>query len=202
MKLYHSPTSPFARKVMVVLIETGQDGAVSLQPATGNPLDPGTMPLALNPLGQIPCLERPDGPALYDSRVICRYLDDRAGGRLYPPAPRLWEALTLESLADGMLNAAVLMRYETHVRPAATQNHDWIEGQWQKIARSLDVLEDRWMAYLSGPVDIGQIALGAALGYLDFRHGARDWRTGRPGLAAWDAAFAARPSMAATRPQG
>ena len=87
MRLYHSPTSPYVRKVMVLLHETGQIADVELIPATGTPVDPGSMPLALNPLGKIPALERGDGPALYDSRVICRFLDDRAARGLYPGAP-------------------------------------------------------------------------------------------------------------------
>lgn len=200
MKLYHSPTSPYARKVTVLLMETGQAGDVTLVATAGTPVDTGTMPLAQNPLGKIPALERPDGPALYDSRVICRYLDDRAGGRLYPAAPRLWETLTLEATADGILDAAILMVYEWRVRPEDRRFDPWVEGQWGKIARALDTIEARWMGHLAGPLDIGQIAVGCALGYLDFRHGARDWRAGRPALAAWAAAFAARPSMAATVP--
>lgn len=200
MKLYHSPTSPYVRKVLVLLAETGQQGAVELVPTAGTPVDPGTMPLAQNPLGKIPALERPEGPALYDSRVICRYLDDRAGGRIYPPAPRLWDALTLEATADGILDAAILMVYEWRVRPEDKRFDPWVEGQWAKVARALDTIEARWMSHLNGPLDIGQIAVGCALGYLDFRHAARDWRNGRPALAAWEKAFAARPSMAATVP--
>lgn len=200
MRLYHSPTSPYARKVTVLLAETGQTGAVTLVAVAGTPLDTGTMPLAHNPLGKIPALERAEGGALYDSRVICRYLDDRAGGRLYPAAPRLWDTLTLEATADGMLDAAILMVYETRVRPEPLRFVEWSEGQWAKIRRALDTVEDRWLAHLAGPLDIGQIALGCALGYLDFRHGGRDWRQGRPGLAAWYGGFAARDSMAATTP--
>jgi glutathione S-transferase len=143
---------------------------------------------------------RDDGPALYDSRVICRYLDDRAKAGLYPAAPRLWDVLTLEATADGILEAAVLMAYESRVRPEEMRLPAWVEGQWAKIDRALDALEDRWLSHLKGPLDIGQIAVGAALGYLDFRHGGRDWRATRPGLAAWNAVFAERPSMVATRP--
>lgn len=200
MKLYHSPTSPYVRKVLVLMAETGQSDAVELVPATGTPVDPGSMPLAQNPLGKIPALERPEGPALYDSRVICRYLDDRAGGRMYPPAPRLWDSLTLEATADGILDAAILMVYEWRVRPEDKRHDPWVEGQWTKVARALDTIEARWMSHLNGPLDIGQIAVGCALGYLDFRHDARDWRNGRPALAAWEKAFATRPSMAATVP--
>ena len=201
MRLFHSPTSPFVRKVMVTLHETGQAGDVTLVPATGTPVDAGSMPVALNPLGKIPALERDDGPALYDSRVICRYLDDRAAAHLYP-ARHLWDVLTLEATADGIMDAAVLMVYESRVRPEQSRFAPWVDGQWTKIDRALDTLEQRWLSHLHGPLDMGQIAVGVALGYLDFRHGDRGWRGGRPGLAAWDAVFAERPSMVATRPAG
>lgn len=201
MRLFHSPTSPFVRKVMVTLHETGQAGDVTLVPATGTPVDAGSMPVALNPLGKIPALERDDGPALYDSRVICRYLNDRAAAHLYP-ARHLWDVLTLEATADGIMDAAVLMVYESRVRPEQSRFAPWVDGQWTKIDRALDTLEQRWLSHLQGPLDMGQIAVGVALGYLDFRHGDRGWRGGRPGLAAWDAVFAERPSMVATRPAG
>ncbi|WP_083800634.1 glutathione S-transferase [Rhodobacter ferrooxidans] len=200
MRLYHSPTSPFVRKVMVLLHETGQLSQVSLIAAVGTPVDAGSMPLAQNPLGKIPALERDDGPALYDSRVICRYLDGLAGAGLYPEAPRLWDSLTLEATADGMLEAAVLMVYETRLRPEDKQFAPWVDGQWAKIDRALDALESRWIDHLGGALDIGQIAIGCALGYLDFRHSARDWRARRPDLAAWEAGFSGRASMLATQP--
>ncbi|WP_068117522.1 glutathione S-transferase [Tropicimonas marinistellae] len=199
MQLYHSPASPFVRKVLVTLRETGQIDDVEIVPASGTPLDSGTMPIFWNPLGKIPTLVRDDGPALFDSRVICRYLDTRAGAALYPEK-RLWEVLTLEALADGIADAAVLMVYEGRCRPEEKIHDFWVEGQWAKIARALDVLEDRWTSHLAGPLDIGQIAVGCTLGYLDFRHGERDWRTGRDALAKWEMQFAARPSMQATRP--
>ncbi|MBC7156447.1 MAG: glutathione S-transferase [Rhodobacteraceae bacterium] len=202
MRLYHAPASPYVRKVMIVLLETGQAGDVALVPATGTPLDPATMPVAHNPLGKVPTLERDDGPALYDSRVICRYLDDRAGAGLYPPAPRLWEVLTLEATGDGITDAALLMVYESRVRTEEMRSPAWVEGQWAKIARTLDALEGRWMAHLAGPLDAGQIAVAAALGYLDFRLGGRDWRAGRPALSAWFARFSERESLRATLPTG
>lgn len=200
LRLHHSATSPFVRKVMVLLHETGLLDQVELVPASGTAVAPGTMPVAQNPLGKIPTLERPDGPALYDSRVICRYLADRAGGGLYPQAPRLWETLTLEATADGIGEAAVLMVYEERTRPPELRSGPWVEGQWAKVARSLDAIEGRWMSHLAGPLDGAQIAVGSMLGYLDFRHAARNWRAGHPALAAWEARFAERPSMRATRP--
>ncbi len=200
MQLFHSTTSPFVRKVMVLLGETGQSEDVDLIPAAGSPLDASKMPTAHNPLGKIPALVRDDGPALYDSRVICRYLDERAGGRLYPTGSRLWETLTLEALADGMLDAAVLMTYELRLRGPDGLMQGWLDGQWAKIARSLDALEARWMSHLCGSLDMGQVAVGCALSYLDFRHDARCWRDGHPELAAWEAGFAERDSMKATVP--
>ena len=132
--------------------------------------------------------------------MICRYLDELAGGRLYPGKPRLWETLTLEATADGITEAMLAIVYEARLRPEAQQSPEIVAGQWAKVARALDAVEGRWMAYLAGPLDMGQIALGCALGYLDLRAGDRDWRATRPELAAWFARFDARPSMVATRP--
>jgi glutathione S-transferase len=200
MRLFYSPTSPYARKVLVLLTEAGHVDAVDLVLASGTPIDTGTAPLSHNPLGKIPALEREGGPAIYDSRVITRYLDDQFDAGLYPAGPRLWETLTLEATADGILDAAILMVYETRVRPEDKRFDAWVEGQWGKIERALDALEARWMSHLHGPLDMGQIAVGCALGYVDFRHGARNWREGRPLLAAWEAGFAARDSMKASAP--
>lgn len=202
MRLYHNPASPFARMVMVVLHETGLVPQVEFVAAAGNPVAPGTMPLAQNPIGKIPALEREDGPALYDSRVICRYLDHLAEGGLYPEPPRIWDTLTLEATGQGIADAAVLMVYEERTRPESMRVGAWVEAQWSKIARSLDAIEARWMAHLAGPLDAGQIAIGCALGYLDLRHAARGWRGGHPALAAWEARFRERPAMRATPPEG
>ncbi len=202
MRLYHSPTTPFGRKVMVLLMESGQLADVTVMPVAGTPLAPGSLPVAHNPLGKIPALELADGSVIYDSRVICRYLDDRAGGRFYPAAPTLWRTLTLEATADGILDAAILMVYEERLRPEDKRFADWTEAQWAKISRALDMLDGHWQDHLAGPPDMGQIAAGCALGYLDFRLAARDWRAGRPRLAAWEAAFSARAAMQATLPRG
>jgi len=202
MTLHHSPTSPYVRKVMVLLHETGMLDSVTLSESTGTPVDPQTMPIAANPLGKIPALERADGCTLYDSRVICQYLASLSakGRAFYPAGPALWEVMTLEATADGILDAAILMRYEVVLRTEAQRSAAWLEGQWAKIARSLDALESRWMAHLEGPVTMGPVAVGCALAYLDLRHAARDWRAGRPALARWEADFASRPSMQATLP--
>jgi len=201
MQLFYSPASPFVRKVRVVLQESGQTDAVSMVATTGGPLDTAEMPLAQNPLGKIPTLVRPDGPALYDSRVICRYLDDRFELGFYPEA-QIWDVLTLEATADGILDAAVLMVYETRWRPEGMVYAPWVEAQWDKVARALDAIEQRWMAHLAGKLDMAHIALGCALGYLDFRHGDRDWRIERPALSGWFTELAERDGMKLTAPEG
>lgn len=201
MKLFSSPTSPYVRKVLVILRETGQLADVELAAAGGTPLDPGTMPRDLNPLGKIPALALDDGQPLYDSRVICRFFNERANGDLYGSGDATWQLQTLEATADGILDAAILMVYEARVRPDDKQFADWIEGQWRKVDTALDALEANWMDTLNGDaLNIGQIAVGCALAYIDFRHADRNWREGRPNLAAWEAEFAKRDSMLATVP--
>lgn len=205
MRLYHSPTSPYVRKVMILIHESGLTDRVELVRATGTPLDPGSLPLAQNPLGKVPVLEAPDG-VIFDSRVICRYLDDLAGAGAYPTGAALWRTLTLEALADGMLDAALLLMYETRLRPEERRFAPWTDAQWSKIARALDALESGWIGELTAPragcPDMGHIALGAALGYLDFRLGAQNWRAGHPALTAWAETFMARESLQTTRPVG
>jgi glutathione S-transferase len=201
MKLFGSATSPFARKAAVVLSEAGLADQVEVVHVAGNAVDPGTMPVDVNPLGKIPALLCDDGRTIYDSVVICRYLAELAMPQLYPTGPALWDSLTLEATADGIMDASVLMVYEMRLRPEELRFPPWVEGQWAKIARTLDVVEQRWMPRLTGPLDIGQIAMGCALGHLDLRHDARGWRDGRPRLAAWFARFAQRPAMVATHPK-
>lgn len=201
MQLLKAGPSPFVRKVLATLHETGQIGDVELVDVAASPMAPDPRLIAANPMGKIPALMREDGPTLYDSRVICRFLDDRAKAGLYPDK-RLWDTLTLEATADGIMEAAVLIIYEERFRPAEKVSMEWIEGQWAKVARALDALNTRWMSHLHGRPDMGHIAVGCALGYLDFRHEARAWRTGRDSLAAWYAEFAQRPSMIASLPTG
>ncbi len=200
MKLMYSPASPFVRKVRVLIDEIGWTDRIEMVQASSTPLGTEDADLiAANPTGKIPALVRADGPAIYDSRVICRYLDSVAGGGLYPEG-RIWETLTLEATGDALMDAAVLITYDRRFRPADDGQAAWIRGQRLKIDRALDALEARWMSHLFGPLDMGQIAVGCALGYLDFRHGDLDWRKGRPALAAWEEKLRARPSMAATAP--
>lgn len=199
MKLIMSPASPFVRKVRVTLREGGLADQVTEHPVTTTALNTPDEVRAANPTGKIPVLVRDDGPAIYDSRVITRYLDATFELGLYPPS-RLWEILTLEATADAVMEAAVLMVYEHRLRPEALWYEAWTEAQWGKVTGALDALESRWMSHMAGPVHAGQIAVGCALSYLDFRHAGRPWRDGRPALAAWYAAFGERPSMVDTAP--
>ncbi|WP_340109672.1 glutathione S-transferase [Pikeienuella sp. HZG-20] len=201
MQLFHAGPSPYVRKVMVLLEEAGKTGDVALIDGATTPVDPNKALIAANPVGKIPCLVRDDGPALYDSRVITRYLDAKYRTGLYPTGEALWSTMTLEAHADGVLDAALLCIYETRMRPEEHRSEAWVNGQRAKISRGLDALEERWLAHLAGPLDMGVIGIGCMLGYLDFRRemgGWSDWRDGRPGLAAWGEAFLKRPSMAAT----
>ncbi|SEC54629.1 glutathione S-transferase family protein [Rhodobacter sp. 24-YEA-8] len=200
--LYGGPTSPYVRKVQVMAIEAGL-GLIAMIQASSTPVESALPAVAaVNPLGKVPALVTPSGEALFDSRVITRWLDAYAGSGFYPQGDALWPVLTLEALADGILDAALLMVYEARLRPEESRFTPWIEGQWLKIARALDLVEAARLSDLQGGLTAGQIALGVALGYVDFRLAARDWRAGRPGLAAWEAGFAARPSMLETVPKG
>ena len=199
MHLLSAAASPFVRKVRVLLLETRQTD-VEIREVKATPMGSDAALVAANPVGKIPTLVRDDGPALYDSRVICRFLDDRAGAGLYP-AGSLWDVLTLEATADAICDAAVGMVYERRFRgEKGLVRDEWLDRQWEKVTRALDAVEARSMPLLEGPLTIGQIGMGCALGYLDFRHGDRDWRLGRGTLAAWAGRFSERDAMRATAP--
>jgi glutathione S-transferase len=200
MQLLMSPVSPFVRKVRVVLRETGLIDRVTEVNVTTTPMASDPSVIAANPTGKIPALIRDDGPAIYDSRVITRFLDAEAKANFYP-ASRLWDVLTIEATADAVSEAAVLMVYELRFRAPESQSADWVEAQWGKIARALATLNDRWMSHLAGPLDAGQIAVACALSYLDLRHDERGWRAENAMLADWHATFVTRPSMVDTDPQ-
>jgi glutathione S-transferase len=201
MKLHTNQATPFGRKVLVLAEEVGLAGKLEVLNEQLTPVTPNAAVIADNPLGKIPCLVIDDGTALYDSRVICEYLDTlHDGPRMFPSGGmERWTALRLQALGDGMLDAGVLTRYETFLRPEKLRWADWIDNQLLKIGRALDSLEKE-AATLAGRIDIGAIAVGCALGYLDFRFESLGWRNGRPALARWYEAMAARPSMIATRP--
>ncbi len=198
MKLYHSAASPFVRKCLVAAHELGLRERLELVPAAAHPVNRDKGVVAQNPLGKIPTLITDDGAVLYDSRVICEYLNAQGDGHLVPrEGDARWRVLVDQSLADGIMDAAVLARYETALRPEALRWNDWITGQLEKVATGLDALEAR-AAGFGGRVDLGTIAFGCALGYLDFRFAHLNWRARRPHVASWFHGFAARASMVAT----
>ena len=200
MKLFYSAASPFVRKCVVTAHELGISERVERLPAAANPIEPDRTIIVHNPLGKVPTLITDDGTVLFDSRVICEYLNDLAGGDLLPrPGPARWRTLVEQSLADGICDAAVLARYETAMRPEGLRWPDWIAGQLAKIAGGLAELEAR-AAGFGDRVDLGTIALSCALGYLDYRFASLAWRDKHPNTAAWFAWFGGRDSMVATRP--
>ena len=200
MNLYYNPASPYVRKVRVLAMETGLMDRIELARVTITPTDPDATLCADNPIGKIPTLVLDDGDTLYDSRVICEYLDGlHAGARLFPgDGDARWIALRRQALADGILDSAVNTRYETFLRPEELRWADWVDNQMAKIRRSLDVLESESPG---DAIDIGSISVACALGYLDFRYSDEGWRDSRPKLAAWFEKFAQRPSMSETSPE-
>ena len=196
MKLLYSPASPFARKVIACAITRGLDGQIERVS-----VDAGASPedlVVANPLGKIPTLVTDDGVAIYDSRVICEYLDSLGDAvALFPPAGGArWRALKFQAMGDGIMDAAVLRRGET-MRPTEPARDRNMERQHDKIARTLAALE-RDLPHRA--LDIGTIAVACALGYLDLRFAQEPWRPAQPQLAAWLDATEAHPCLAQTRP--
>lgn len=197
MKLYWSSRSPFVRKVMVAAHETGLARRICTERVVVSAAAPNAEVMATNPLNKIPTLILDDGTALYDSRVICEYFDTlHDGPRLFPAdAGARWTALRRQALGDGLMDVIVL-RLGEQGRPAANQSEKHLSAYRLKIATTLDRLEGET---LEGSLTIGHIAAACALGHLDFRFAADDWRAGRPNLARWCDGFAGRPSMQATQ---
>ncbi len=200
MKLRYSPTSPYVRKVSATAIELGLAGKIERIPTNTQDRDSGIA--EHNPLGKVPALILDDGGVLYDSPVICEYLDSlHEGPKLFPAAgPARWTALRQQALGDGLLDAAILRMLETVRRPEEFRWQVWIKHQTAKMTQALDRFEAEASKFGEAPT-IGQITAGCALGYLDFRFPDLNWREGRPGLAAWCEIFAQRPAMQETQPQ-
>lgn len=203
MKLLHASASPFCRKCSVVIEEAGRQSDIELIDGFGSPVAPSANALAANPLGKIPSLILDDGSAIYDSRVITRYLNDYFGLSLYPDGDAAWRTLTLEAHTDAMLDAAVLCVYEVRCRDESIRSTEWLHAQRGKISRGLDAIEAEWMPDLDATLTIAHIGVGCVLEYLDFRAemgGFDDWRDRHPKLATWGEGFRQRPSMIATAP--
>jgi glutathione S-transferase len=201
MKLYHTPTSPFVRKVMVVAHEAGLASRITTTFLRPVPIKADVDLSRDNPLSKIPVLVTDDGVALYDSAVICEYLDTlHAGKRLIPrEGPERWQTLRVQALADGILEAAILVFYERTLRPEEKHWAPWLDGQTGKVTQGLDAL-DRDASRFGEAVDLGQICAGVTFGWLAFRGALGDVRKGRPSLSAWYDRFRERDSMKATEP--
>lgn len=198
MLLRHSPTSPFVRKVMVLLHETGLIGGVRVESVDGWS-EPAEL-IRENPLSMVPTLVLEDGRVLYDSPVICEYLDrQQPGAVMIPGGEARWRVLREQALADGILDCAVAVFIEVHKRPDGLRWDGWIELKQRAIERALDALE-READGLVLRVDLGTISIAVALAYLDFRGAVGDWRDDHPALSSWYAGFSSRPSMLATAP--
>jgi len=197
MKLRYSRTSPYVRKVLMVIIEKGLEDRIELVPTDA--WSPETDLPTDNPLGKVPTLLLEEGGALYDSPVICEYLDSLGGATLFPPAgPARWTALKLQALGDGICDAAILRRLEG-ARPDGERSPKWMDRQRAAVERGVATLEAEFPT-LSGPLTIGTLTVLSALGYLDFRWSAEDWRPAAPQLARWFAEASARESFRATEP--
>ena len=201
MKLFYSETSPYSRKVRMLIHEKGL--ASRIEAIVCNPFAEAPELLAENPLGKVPTLVLEDGMALYDSPVICACLDSLdEDTRLIPEAGTArWQVLRREALCDGILDAAYNIVMERR-RDVREQSPGWI-SEWQgQIERALQQLDDELAgaARLDDEIALDDIAQGAALGYLAFRLPELDWRGRHPRLARWYDAFSERESMRATRP--
>ena len=199
MKLHWSPRSPFVRKVMIVAHERGLIDRLDCVRTVAAMTTPHAELMRDNPLSKIPTLVLDDGTALYDSPVICEYLDALDGKpQLFPldSKPRML-ALRRQALGDGFLDLLVLARNE-RLRQQPSQVH--LTSTAVRTAAVLTSLEREADALAASAFDIGHIAIGCALYYLDFRFTDQNWRQGRPRLAAWHRDFAARPSVRASEP--
>lgn len=201
MKFYWSPTSPFVRKVSVTARELGLFDRLTVIPTRVDPTAPDTAYAAINPYMKVPSLVTDDGLTLFGSSVICQYLDTlHDGPPLVPHAGRArWETLRLEAIADGLLEAAVLVRSETLFRPPERRHAPWLDGQVAKVSHGLALLES-WAPRVDTPLTLGHLAVGCALGWLEFRQPVGDPRPACPALFAWYDRLRVRPSFTASMP--
>ncbi len=202
MKIFFSTSSPYVRKCMAVAHELGVADRIEKLPNAAHAINRDANIVKSNPTGQVPTFFCDDGTVLFDSVVICEYLDATFGGNLFPKSGReRWARLTEHAAADGILGAALLARYEITLRPEALRWADWTGSQLAKIRSGVDWMEGIAES-LPGRIDIGTLSIGCALGYLDFRFADLGWRDKAPKLADWFAGFSQRASMTGTAPRG
>ncbi len=202
MQLLYAPTSPYVRKVMASAHLLGLADRIEWLDSAAHPIDRDARIAAHNPMAKVPTLILADGRALYDSRVICEYLDSLVPAHgLFPrEAPAKWQALTRQALGDGLLDAALLARYERSARPPDKQWDAWRDSQLVKVGACLDEIEEQADALATQRLTIGEVALACGLGYLDFRFAELDWRARHPKAARWNSQVQALPALQATVP--
>jgi glutathione S-transferase len=203
MKLFYAPQSPFARKVRAAAIELGLEERLQLEYAEVVPGRPNTeYARNRNPLRKIPALVTDSGETIFDSTVICEYLDALAGGGVLIPrnARDRWRVLTNHALAQGMCESVILIRYETWLRPEAARWSAWVDDHWDKINSGLDWFEHN-QSELSEPINLAHLALGCLLGYIDFRWPHHGWKERFANISTWFARIEQRPSFAGTKPE-
>jgi glutathione S-transferase len=198
MKLHWSPKSPYVRKVMVCAHELGLVPQLELVRTVAAMRQPNERLMQDNPLSKIPTLVLDDGSTLFDSVVICEYLDERAKGALFPRDPRIkWQVLRWHALGDGLLDALILWRNE---RERAAPLPELLEAFERKTVATLALLDGEVAALAGMPLSIGHVTIGCMLGYLDYRFADFGWRARAPHLAQWFAQLRQRPSFQATEP--
>lgn len=200
MKLYYSSTSPFVRKVNIFATEAGLHDQIDW--VMTNPWQAEDTLTTVNPLSKIPTLITDDEEVIYDSRVICEYLDTiSTGEKLIPEQTELhWQALRLQALADGILDAGIL-RFMERKREPEKQSNNWDSMQKSSVERGLDYLEKNISEWSTSSLNIGIISVACALGWLDFRFASENWRINHPKLMAWFEHFSKRDSMRKTVPK-
>lgn len=201
MKLLYSPASPFARKARILVHELNLSNIINCVDAgVVTPVSRNDDVLAANPLGLIPVLYLNETETLYDSTVICEYLDNLGEGSFFPTEfEERIPALKLQSLADGLLDMAVALRYEVAIRPPKLQWFEWQENQINRIGLALNELEHQ-QSLFADKLTIGELTVACALGYLDFRFAELNWRESREELGVWYENVKQRSSLQATLP--
>ncbi len=200
MKIFYSSASPFVRKAMIVAEELGITDRIERVPSAASPVNRDANIIPFNPLGQVPTFITDDEQVLFDSKVICEYLNTTFKGNLFGDEQTRWKLLTDHAAADGAIAAALLVRYELLARPEALRWQEWLQGQTDKITTALQYFEDK-AKELEDRIDIVTITLACAVDYLDFRLPEYDWKKRFPALQAWYDKFSVRESIASTKPR-
>jgi len=200
MQLHWSPKSPYVRKVMVVAIETGMIDMLETIRTVATVYKPNPTLMQDNPLSKVPTLKLGNSEVLYDSAVICEYLDAQAKTVLFPQGEQRWQALRWQALGDGLLDTIVLWRHERE-RAEPARSPELLHAYHTKTVSALHCLEAELPNLKAAPFSIGHISLGCALGYLDFRMADLDWRTSGGDLAHWYSEIMKRPSFIETIPK-